>query len=157
MRGRIIRAFSGLGISEERIEFRGFTPYHAMLTEYQDIDIALDTFPFNGGMTSCNAISMGVPLVTLKGHSVAARQGYCILANLDLEELVAETPEQYISIACGLAANPLLLEVLHASLRFRLKNSLLTDYKNCAKELEKAFYILYSRRVEIDEKRNYHK
>ena len=70
---------------------------------YQSIDIALDPFPFGGGTTTCNALWMGVPVVSLAGKTAVGRGGLSILSNVGLPELVAKNPEEYVRIAVDLA------------------------------------------------------
>ena len=87
------------GIPAVRVEMRGFS--HGYLAEYGDVDIALDPFPYTGGITTCEALSMGVPVVTLAGASHGARFGASLLTNAHLPELVAQTPADYVRIAAG--------------------------------------------------------
>lgn len=151
---RILQAFERRGIEPSRIELRGWSPHQTMLAEYHDVDIALDTFPFSGGITTCNALWMGVPVVTLIGQSVVGRQGYAILKQLDLEELCACNTEHYIKIATGLASDLRLLLLLHVSLRERLRHSPLLDVAGFTKHLEAAFFQIYEARVEKDAGKN---
>lgn len=124
---RYLGLFRHNGISSDRIEFRLFSSHEAMLGEYADIDIALDPFPYCGGMTSCNAIWMGVPVITLAGDRPIGRQTQGFLELAGLSELIATDLEDYISIAAGLASNPERLAAMRSSLRDRLSSSPLTD------------------------------
>jgi len=126
------------GINLKRVELRGFSAEY--LEEYNEIDIALDTFPYNGGLTTCEALYMGVPVVTLYGARHGTRFGLSILKNLALEKLAAATFEEYISRAVALAADKNLLKNLRENLREVMKNSPLMDAKAYVKELEE-FYI----------------
>ena len=74
VRARLCAAFSAHGVEADRLELRGFSPHRAMLEQYGEIDVALDPFPFGGGLTSCEALWMGVPVVTLPGDRPASRQ-----------------------------------------------------------------------------------
>ncbi|MBQ9454003.1 MAG: hypothetical protein IJU65_12050 [Desulfovibrio sp.] len=147
---RVCRSFKALGIAPERIELRGMSSYVDMLKEYADIDIALDTFPFSGGMTTCNALWQGVPLVTLAGNTVAGRQGHAILHAIDLPDFSAHNVEHYVNIACGLADNKTLLTVLHATMRYRMLHSSFMDVEGFTRHLEHAFHALYCRRLARD-------
>ena len=127
-----------LGIKINRVEMRGLSADY--LEEYNEIDIALDTFPYNGGLTTCEALYMGVPVVTLYGERHGTRFGLSILKNIALEELAAATFEEYISRAVVLAADTDLLKNLRENLRETMTNSPLMNAKEYVKELEE-FYI----------------
>ena len=123
-----------LGLSLERIEMRGFSADY--LEQYHDIDIALDTSPYPGGLTTCEALYMGVPVVTLVGNRHGARFGYSFLANLGLTELAADSPQDYVSIAVQLSRNPDLLQQLRRTLRSMMHASPLMDGKQYMREIE---------------------
>lgn len=127
LRNRYLDLFEANGISANRIEFRQFSSHDDMLAEYADIDIALDPFPFCGGMTSCNALWMGVPVVTLHSDRPIGRQTQGFLKLAGLEELVAENPEEYIEIVVKLVSKPERLAVIRQTLRDRLAASPLCD------------------------------
>src|SRR5262249_4862727 len=91
------------GVAAERIEFVPQRPRPEYLASYHQIDIGLDTLPANGHTTSLDSYWMGVPVITLVGNTVVARAGVCQLTNMDLEELVARTPDQFVNIAVELA------------------------------------------------------
>jgi protein O-GlcNAc transferase len=124
------------GIDAGRIQFVDTLPPDQYLGEYQQTDIALDPFPFNGGTTSCDAIWMGAPVVTLRGRTAVGRAGTSILSNLKLEELIAAGVEQYISIAARLAADLPRLANLRDTLRDRMKQSPLMDAPGFARDME---------------------
>ena len=147
LQDRIRRAFESRGIDAARLEFRGWSPIRTMLAQCNDMDIMLDSFPFTGGMTTCNALWMGVPVVTLAGESVVGRQGHAILGQLGLEELSASSVEHYVNIAVGLSNNLPLLTLLRCTLRGRMRASPLLDVKGFTRHLEDAFFELYNRRV----------
>ncbi|WP_415944887.1 hypothetical protein [Selenomonas montiformis] len=117
--------FERLGMPMERIEFRGLSRDY--LEQYNDMDIALDTSPYPGGLTTCEALYMGVPVVTLKGNRHGARFGYSFLANLGLQELVAEDAKGYVDIAVKIAGDSELLSLLRANLRRMMQASPLMD------------------------------
>ena len=91
--------FAAGGISADRISRLGHLTRPKYLTTFNDIDIALDCFPYNGHTTSCDGFWMGVPLVTLTGNSYVSRMGVSLLTNLGLPEWIARTPEEYVSLA----------------------------------------------------------
>ncbi|WP_303841694.1 hypothetical protein [Selenomonas ruminantium] len=118
----------------DRIEMR---PYSAdYLREYGDMDIALDTAPYPGGLTTCEALYMGVPVVTLTGNRHGARFGESFLRNLGLDELVAANAEQYKTIAALLAGDWDLLTVLREKLRPMMRMSPLMDGSQYMRDLE---------------------
>lgn len=122
------------GFSLDRVELRGFSDGY--LHEYADMDIALDTFPYTGGITTCEALYMGVPVVTLCGQRHGARFGYSLLMNAGLGELVAADLEAYAARAIALAADPELLAGLRQNLRPMLEGSVLMNGSAYAAEVE---------------------
>jgi predicted O-linked N-acetylglucosamine transferase (SPINDLY family) len=132
--------FQRHGIAENRIELQPRIPAVAHhLAFYNRIDIALDTFPYNGATTTCEALYMGVPVVTLAGRTHASRVGVSLLSNVGLADLVAESTDEYKSIITGLADNVERLSSLRSSLRGIMAQSLLTDAKRFTGNLEKAY------------------
>ena len=122
------------GVASERIELLGPTPdTESHLALYRRIDIALDTFAYAGTTTTCEALWMGVPVVSLAGNTHAGRVGASLLGAIGLgedagsESLVARTPEAYVNLAANLAADRDRLGQLHASLRQRMEDSKLMD------------------------------
>ncbi len=106
---------------------------------YQRIDVALDPFPYGGGTTTCDALWMGVPVVSLAGQTAVGRGGLSILSNLGLPELVAHDAEQYVRIAEGLANDLPRLSNLRATLRQRMQDSPLMDAPRFARNVEAAY------------------
>lgn len=130
-----------IGLPLARVELHGFSRDY--LTQYHDIDIALDTSPYAGGLTTCEALYMGVPVVTLVGDHHGARFGYSFLSNIGLPELAAATPQQYVELAVQLAGDPELLAVLRQTLRTRMQKSPLMDQQGYMRELEALYIQLY--------------
>lgn len=127
------------GIAAERLDLRRFVPVEEAADAYHEIDIALDPFPFCGGMTSLDALWMGVPVVTLPQAMIAGRQTASMLANLGLPELVAADEEDYVAIAVGLAGDLDRVAALRSGLRERFRRSPLADYDRFTRDLERAF------------------
>jgi len=127
------------GIAADRLELRRFVPVEQAGRTYHDIDIALDPFPFCGGMTSLDALWMGVPVVTLPQATIAGRQTASMLANLDLHELVAADAAAYVAIAVDLARDLDRLAALRAGLRERFRRSPLADHDRFTRDLEAAY------------------
>ncbi|MBR1420375.1 MAG: hypothetical protein IJ575_04895 [Selenomonadaceae bacterium] len=109
------------GFDLERAEFSEHEA--AYLEKYQQMDIALDTYPYPGGGTTCDAIYMGVPVITLVGQRHNARFGYSLLMNMDLPELCAKSWEDYVQKAIDLANDPERLKFYHQTLRRRMTQS----------------------------------
>ena len=133
------------GIPAARVEMRGFS--RGYLAEYGDVDIALDPFPYTGGITTCEALSMGVPVVTLAGESHGARFGVSLLTNAHLPELVAQTPADYVRIAAGLASDPATLRALRRNLRTMLRHAPLTDAAGYVHDVEDVYRSIWAKFV----------
>lgn len=145
---RFMKIFADFGISSDRIETRPMVADPiGHLAVYREIDIALDTFPYNGTTTTFETLWMGVPVVTLSGERHAARVGASILTQLDLPELVASSSREYIDVAAGLANDVERLDTLHQSLRKRLADSPLCNAKLFAQEVGDVFEQMVSARM----------
>ena len=145
--GKRLKSF---GIDIERVELRGYSD--PWLNEYKDIDIALDTFPYTGGVTTCEALYMGVPVVSLYGDRHGSRFGLSILSNIGLEELAVNSYDKYINRAVMLAGDWELLTLLRKNLRTMMQKSPLMDSDNYIREVEEAFIkILRDERRAVDE------
>jgi protein O-GlcNAc transferase len=131
--------FAERGIAGERIVLQHPDPSPEHLKAYNKIDIGLDTFPFNGAATTCEAIWMGLPVITLAGTAYHSRAGVSLLSNMGLSELVAGTKEEYISIAVNLARDLQRLESLRGNLREAMRHSPLCDAKRFTADLEKCY------------------
>jgi protein O-GlcNAc transferase len=131
------------GLDPQRLQFESFAPLGKYLQTYHKIDVALDPYPYGGGTTSCDALWMGVPLVSRRGPTAVSRGGLSILSNLGLGELVADDGDAYVRIASGLAGDLPRLEGLRASLRQRLKNSPLMDAPQFARDVEAAYRTMW--------------
>ncbi len=126
-RARLLGAFAAHGIDADRIELRANSPHRDLLAQYNDIDIVLDPFPYSGGLTTCEALWMGVPTVTLPGESFASRHAASHLCNVGLDGWVAADKAAYQAIAIGWASDIAALARLRAGLRARVKASPLCD------------------------------
>ena len=135
-RRRVGDAFERHGVDAARIDFEGYGIRPRYLDRYRSVDVCLDTFPYNGHTTSLDAFWMGVPVVTLVGATVVGRAGLCQATNLGLPELVARTPDEYVSIAVDLCKDLERLAHLRAGLRSRMEKSPLMDAPRFARNLE---------------------
>jgi predicted O-linked N-acetylglucosamine transferase (SPINDLY family) len=125
------------GVATERVELLAFLRGAAAhLRVYKRVDIALDPFPYNGTTTTCEALWMGVPVVTRRGDRHAGRVGASLLAQIGLTELIAGSAEEYVEIALALANDPARLTKLRASLRPRMAPSPLCDAPAFARKIE---------------------
>ena len=145
---KTINWFSESGIDPSRIELRGPSFHMQMLEEYSDIDIALDPFPFSGGMTSCEALYMGVPVITLPKERVVSRQTFAFLSSIGCTELVANSPNDYIKIATWLAEDPIKLKEYRDTLRLRMLHSPLMNIREFTLSLEECLLKLYTKAFE---------
>ncbi|MFC2607229.1 MAG: hypothetical protein ACFNY0_04005 [Selenomonas sp.] len=122
------------GIPLAQVELRPYSPDY--LEQYTDIDIVLDTFPYTGGVTTCEALYMGVPVITKAGGTHGSRFSTSILENAGLSQLVARGDMEYVRKAVELADSPDILCRLHRDLRARMEASPLMDAKGYMKDLE---------------------
>lgn len=124
----LLDRFVAHGIDPARVDVHAqVTGLEDHLGMYSRIDIALDTFPYNGTTTSCEALWMGVPVIALAGDRHSARVGECLLNNLGLPELIARDPDDYVRIARELADAPQRLTELRSGMRERMRASTLMD------------------------------
>ena len=134
------------GVAAERVELVAWLPNNAAhLALYDRIDIALDPFPYNGATTTCEALWMGVPVVTLRGDRHAGRVGASLLGQIGLPDLIANSVEEYVEIALALAGDPGRLHDLRRSLRPRLAESPLCDGHAFARKVEVAYRAMWRR------------
>lgn len=137
---RLRQQFSQYGISSEYINILNYeNTINDHLINYGLIDIALDTFPYNGTATTCEALWMGVPVITLQGDMHVSRVGESIMQQANLPDLIAKTSKDYIDIAVGLAGNLDLLNHLRNNLRPHIAASKLTDAQGFIVHLEHAY------------------
>ena len=142
VRERIARIFRECGIDSDRYEMR--EGEQEFITGYNGIDIALDTFPYNGTTTTCEALWMGVPVVAIRGDRFVSRVGASLLSCAGMTELIAESPEGYIDIAVRLAGDLDKLAELRSSLRPHLLTTPLFDSHGFARDLEAAYVKIFS-------------
>ncbi len=119
--------FANLGIEGSRIELRGSSGHRAFMGEYGQVDIVLDPFPYSGGLTTCEALWMGVPTITLPGEIFASRHSASHLSNAGLEEWVTSSIDEYVEMAVVRSADLPALAALRAELRDRVRRSPLCD------------------------------
>jgi predicted O-linked N-acetylglucosamine transferase (SPINDLY family) len=127
------------GVDESRAGFVGHQPLADYLEIYRQIDVALDPHPYGGGTTTCDALWMGVPVVSLAGRTAVSRAGATLLANVGLERLVARTAEQYVELAAALIRDAAGLTALRRELRQRIESSQVMNAPRFARDVEASF------------------
>ncbi|MDX1432325.1 MAG: FkbM family methyltransferase [Gammaproteobacteria bacterium] len=148
-RERVREWFRVHDVADERVELIGRTPtLEAHLEIYNRVDVALDTFPYNGTTTTCEALWMGVPVVTLCGRVHASRVGASLLGQLGLEDLVCKDMDGYAATAIALASDAERRRELRTSLRRRMRASSLMDELQLTRDLESAYREMWRRYCE---------
>ena len=143
---RVRDLFARNGVADaERLVWMARRPKDEYFRLYHEVDVALDPFPYNGGVTTCDALWMGVPLIALAGRTYVARQGVALLSNLKLPELIGQTPEECVAIAGRLANDLPYLSSLRAGLRERMRSSIIVDAGRFTRQLEDGYRALWRR------------
>jgi predicted O-linked N-acetylglucosamine transferase (SPINDLY family)/thioredoxin-like negative regulator of GroEL len=127
--------FASLGIAGDRIELRGSSGHRAFMGEYGHVDIVLDPFPYSGGLTTCEALWMGVPTITLPGEIFASRHSASHMSNAGLADWVTDSVEDYVEMAVARAADLGALAELRAGLREKVRLSPLCDAQRFGRSL----------------------
>jgi protein O-GlcNAc transferase len=139
-------AFAEHGIERDRLTLSASAPStKEHLARYADMDIGLDTYPYNGTTTTCEALWMGVPVVSLQGNVHRSRVGSSILTAVGRSEWIAQTPEQYLQTAISLAASVEHLSGCRASLRYEMLQSDLTNASKFTRGFEAKLRSLWTR------------
>jgi protein O-GlcNAc transferase len=137
------KRFAECGIDEKRLDLMPSKSFRDYLALHNRVDVMLDTFPYTGGTTTCHALWMGVPVVSLVGETATSRGGASLLYAVGLADLVARSPEEYLDIAAGLAANPERLASLRTGMRERMNASPLMDATRFTRNLENAYRTMW--------------
>jgi len=144
----VAKRFAQVGISRDRLVFEGHSDRLAYLRAYERVDIVLDTFPFTGATTTMEALWMGVPVLSLAGERMVARQGKALLINADLPDWVADSPQEYLEKGMRHCSDLGSLERLRGGLRERLRSSPLMDSTAFARDLETLLLRLWEEHVQ---------
>lgn len=126
-REQLRAAFAARGIDPARLDLRGSSPHRELLVQYNDLDIVLDPFPYSGGLTTCEALWMGVPTVAMPAETFASRHSTSHLNNAGLPDWIAGDLDEYQQIAVDHASDPAGLASLRVSMRAQVKASPLCD------------------------------
>ncbi|MCW5314225.1 tetratricopeptide repeat protein [Nostoc sp. KVJ3] len=147
-RDRYLSLFADYGIDSQRVKLVGVIPdpnHH--LAFYGNIDIALDPFPYNGTTTTCEALWMGVPVITLAGQTHVSRVGVSLLTTVGLPDLIASTPGEYVTKAVALASDLSMLSQLRANLRQQVAASHLCNAVDHTQRIEAIYRQLWQQSV----------
>jgi len=140
VKASVVDRFVSQGIDPSRLMFSGFkATREAHLDEYSHVDIHLDTAPYNGTTTTCEALWQGVPSVVIEGKAHRSRVGVSILSQVGLEEFIARSEEDYVTIAINLAKDLEKLNALRLGMRARMASSLLMNQQSFVDEIQAAF------------------
>ncbi|MBY0512392.1 MAG: tetratricopeptide repeat protein [Gemmataceae bacterium] len=138
--------FTELEISSDRLELVYRLPTQEYFEAYQPIDLCLDPFPFNGMLTTCDALWMGLPVLTVAGADTRGRQGVSLLNNLGLPEFVAETPEKLVELAVIWSDQRAGLADLRGSLREMMRQSAVTAAERYVRHLEEGLRAVWQQK-----------
>lgn len=144
-RDRFAAMFAARGIEPDRVIFRGRTSKHAHLAAYAEVDVALDPFPQTGGVTTFEALWMGVPVVTLYGTRPQGRVSASLLSILGLRDHIARCSSDYVAAAIRAANDRCRLRALRMRLRDQILRSILCDHAAFVAEVEQAYRVFWQR------------
>jgi len=142
-RNRILDQFGARGVEGSRLTLEGKSPHSELLARYNDVDIALDTFPYSGGLTTCEAVWMGVPVLTKPGETFAGRHSLSHLTNVGAADFVSDDLPDYVSKAVQLANDVPRLKGLRSGLRERMARSALCDGEKFATDFTSAMRLIW--------------
>ncbi|MHC4396957.1 MAG: O-linked N-acetylglucosamine transferase, SPINDLY family protein [Planctomycetota bacterium] len=155
LREHYFAQFEKFGISRERLVIHSYKPFVEYLQQCTEVDIVLDTYPYNGGTTTCDALWMGVPVISLAGEHHMSRISLSILTHLDMAFFAAETPDEYVAKAAALAAKPQALARIRATMRQRMTTSPICDAGRFARNVEAAYRKMWRKWCRCREADNY--
>jgi len=150
LRDRVVKAFVKKGIPEDRLIIEEGAGHQEFIKTYGRIDIALDPYPYSGGLTTCESLWLGVPVVALPGPTFAGKHAATHLVNAGYPEWVRETREEYIAWAVEWAGKPDELAALRGNMRDQVAKSPLVDGKKFAKNFEEAVRFMWVGWLEQD-------
>lgn len=142
---RIKDGFQTQGIDYKRLEFEGQSFHRELLNTYNQVDITLDPWPFSGGLTTLESMLMGVPVITLPGPTFASRHSTSHVSNAGYPQLVAQSWDHYVSLACMLAQDHDLLASLRSEMRQVFLNSPVCDHESFAQSLRQGLRAIWQR------------
>jgi predicted O-linked N-acetylglucosamine transferase (SPINDLY family) len=149
IKDRLYKKFFNLGISKEKIIMKGKQPRNKLLEEYNNIDIALDPFPYNGGSTSFECAFMGVPMLTLQGDRFLSRCGESINKNLSMNNWIAKDKDEYFQKAINFSKDINNLNLIRKNLHDKALNSPLYNCKEFTDDFVKIIKNLKPKQITI--------
>jgi predicted O-linked N-acetylglucosamine transferase (SPINDLY family) len=135
VRRRFLALFTAAGTPPQQLDLQPPTSHSEYLATYHQVDIALDPFPFSGGATTCEALWMGVPVLTCPGETFASRHALSYLSTIGMTETIARDLDEYVEMAVSWAGDLPRLAALRAGLRGQMAASPLCDGRRCAVSL----------------------
>ena len=135
MQQELLDRFAAHGVDTGRIQFAGWSPHGELLAAYGQVDLALDTQPYSGGLTTCEALWMGVPVITYPGRTFAGRHSTSYLTTAGCEQFVAQDRAGYVALAAGWASRHSELAAIRAQLREQVRQSPVCDAPRFAADL----------------------
>lgn len=144
VRERCREEFAQHGV-DDRVSFCGMLPHAELLARYGEVDVALDPFPYSGGLTTLEGLWMGVPAITLGGDRFASRHTLSHLTAVGLTEFITADEDSYVAKACALSHDLPSLEALRAGLREKMAASPLCDCRRFTRNLEDAYRTMWRR------------
>lgn len=144
----VTKEMESLGITKERLIIEGPSSHSELLKAYNKVDIALDPWPYSGGLTTCEAMFMGVPVVTYPGPTFAGRHSASHLTNAGLGQLVVDSWEEYVSLVLDLASDTENLANIRQHLRNALLESPVCDAHSFARHFSNAMRAIWQRHCE---------
>ncbi|HXA52691.1 MAG TPA: tetratricopeptide repeat protein [Candidatus Acidoferrum sp.] len=136
--------FARFGVTAGRVDLLGPSPYAEYLQAFQNIDIALDAFPYSGETTTCEALQMGVPVIALRGDRFVGRLGATVLHNAGFGEWIAEDRADYVRLAVEWGRDAARLAQVRTGMRERLASSTLCDVAGFTRKLEAAYRTMWA-------------
>jgi predicted O-linked N-acetylglucosamine transferase (SPINDLY family) len=135
----LLHEFARAGVDPARLTILPYLPLEEYYRRFNEVDIALDTMPYSGGTTTCDALWMGVPVLTLPGSRPSSRSAASLLTSVGLEDWIVANPDQYVAAAVTFAREPAKLAELRRTLRERMRRSPLMDEAQFARDIEAAY------------------
>jgi predicted O-linked N-acetylglucosamine transferase (SPINDLY family) len=138
-----------MGITDDRVDFFGTYAPEDYYASYAEVDIVLDSFPYNGGTTSCDALLLGVPVAAIAGNRSISRGGVSLLRNLGMDDWIADSEESFVEMIQRQIAEPQRIALLRAELPARMRASPLMDGPRFARNVERVFRQAWRKYCEI--------
>jgi predicted O-linked N-acetylglucosamine transferase (SPINDLY family) len=149
----LVADLAGPGVDRARISVLPYVSLEDYFRTFDSVDIALDTMPYSGGTTTCDALWMGVPVVTVAGSRPSSRSAASILTTAGLGEWIAVTPEDYVRLAVEFGRDKEALIRLRKSLRQKMRQSPLMDEDRFLRDLEAAYRQMWRHWCESGERK----